>query len=91
MNPIIEIHHLQKFFGEVHAVQDLTNLDDPDTPQGNLDIGDVDGNNTSSDASRFPFIVGIVGGVVGVVAILMLALLLIRKGVKMANGDQKKR
>lgn len=24
MNPIIEIHHLQKFFGEVHAVQDLS-------------------------------------------------------------------
>ena len=76
---------------EPDVPQDLTNLDDPDTPQGNLDIGDVDGNNTSSDASRFPFIVGIVGGVVGVVAILMLALLLIRKGVKMANGDQKKR
>ena len=76
---------------EPDVPQDLTDLDDPDTPQGNLDIGDVDGNNTSSDASRFPFIVGIVGGVVGVVAILMLALLLIRKGVKMANGDQKKR
>ena len=76
---------------ESDTPQDRIDLDDPDTPQGNLDIGDVDGNNTSSDASRFPFIVGIVGGVVGVVAILMLALLLIRKGVKMANGDQKKR
>ena len=76
---------------ESDTPQDLVDLDDPDTPQGNLDVGDVDGNNTSSDASRFPFIVGIVGGVVGVVAILMLALLLIRKGVKMANGDQKKR
>ena len=76
---------------ESDTPQDRIDLDDPDKPQGNLDIGDVDGNNTSSDASRFPFIVGIVGGVVGVVAILMLALLLIRKGVKMANGDQKKR
>lgn len=75
---------------EPDVPQDLTDLDDPDTPQGNLDIGGIDGNNTSSDASRFPFVVGIVGGVVGVVAILMLALLLIRKGVKMANGDQKK-
>ena len=77
---------------ESDTPQDRIDLDDPDSlHQGNLDIGDVDGNNTSSDASRFPFIVGIVGGVVGVVAILMLALLLIRKGVKMANGDQKKR
>ena len=76
---------------EPDVPQDLTDLDDPDTPQGNLDIGGIDGNSTSSDASRFPFVVGIVGGAVGVVAILMLALLLIRKGVKMANGDQKKR
>lgn len=76
---------------EPDVPQDLTDLDDPDTPQGNLDIGGIDGNNTSSDASRFPFVVGIVGGVIGVVAILMLALLLIRRGVKMANGDQKKR